>query len=104
MVQSCHFLFLCDTINFYSINFQLPQYQSRSVVVDLLQQLEKVISSIVVYLELKISTLPLPTDGLGTVAVDRLKLEPTPTLSPSLHYDWLMLVAMFVELQSVQAT
>ena len=82
---------------------QLPQCQSRSVTADLLQQLEKVISSHVVYLELKISTLPLPTDGLGT-ATPRFKLELTPALSPSLHYDWLMLLAMSVELQLAQAT
>jgi hypothetical protein len=40
----------------------------------------------------------IPTDGLGTVAVVRLKLGPTQTLSHSLHYDWLMLLVMFVEL------
>ena len=85
-------------------NFQLPQYQSRSVIMELLQQQDKVISSHVVYLELKISALPLPIDGLGTVAVGRLKLEPTPTLSPSLHYDWLMLLVMLVKSPSVQAT
>jgi hypothetical protein len=71
--------------------------------VELLQQLEKIISSHVVYLELEISTLPLPTDGLGTVAVVRLKLEPAPALSPSLHYDWLMLLVMFVKPPLVQA-
>ena len=87
----------------YSI-IQLPQCQSRSVVVELLQQLEKTTSSHVVFLDLKISTLPLPIDGLETVAVDRLKLEPTPTLYPSLRYDWQMLLAMFVELQLAQAT
>ena len=66
-----------------------------SVLVELLQLLEKIISSHVVYLELKISTLALLTDGLRTAAVDRLKLEPTPTFSPSLRYDWLMLPVIF---------
>ena len=66
---------------------------------ELLKLLEKInIGSHVVYLELKISTLPLPTDGLKTVVVVRLNLEPAPAFSPSLHYDSPMLLIMLVKL------
>ena len=75
-----------------------------SVTVELLQQLGEVISSHVVYLELKISTPPLPTDGVRTVVVVRFKLEPTLILSRSLHYDWLMLLVTFVKSPLVQTT
>ena len=69
---------------------------------ELFQPLEKTIGSHAVLLEMKISTLPLPTDGLGIVAL-RFKLELTPALSPSLHYDWLMLLVMFVKSPLVRA-
>ena len=98
------FSIISYAILLYSINFQLLQCQSRLVVAELLQQLEKIISSHAVLLELKISTIPLPIDELVIVAVDRLNLVPTPTLSPSLHYDWLMLLVISVELQLVEAT
>jgi hypothetical protein len=71
---------------------------------ELLRLLEKIIGSHVAYLELKTSTLPLPTDGLRMVAVVKFNLEPAQAFSPSLRYDSPMLLVMFVELLLVQVT
>ena len=49
--------------------------------------LDRIISSHAMYLELKISTPPLYTDGLRSVTVVRLNLGQTPAFSPSLRYD-----------------
>ena len=56
---------------------------------------EKVSTSLVEYLELKISTHPSPISGLNMPVVDSHKLEPTLALSPSLQFDYLMLLIIF---------
>ena len=70
--------------NIFKKYFQLPMYQSRLIISYPLQQLEKTICSHVVYQELKISTLPLPTDGLRIIV---LWLGQIQTPSSSLHFD-----------------
>ena len=86
---------LCIAYHLFSL--QLPLCQSRLLMVELLQLQEKIISSSVVYLELKTSTLPSLTGGV----VVRYKLGPRAP-SPSLHYDCLMLLIMHVQLPLLQ--
>ena len=91
-----------NSSSLFTFPLQLPLCQSRSLMVDLLQLQEKIISSPVVYLELKTSTLQSLTSGLRTVVV-KCKLG-TQTLSPSLHYDCLMVQVMPVKSPLLQAT
>ena len=65
---------------------------------------EKISTSLVEYLELKISTHPSLISGLKTPVVVRHKLEPTPVLSPSLQFNCLMLLVISVQLLSLQTT
>ena len=86
------------------------QFPAPSVTVQInggsTQQLEMIISSPVMYLELKISIsiLSQPPGGLKTMVPLKLQLEPTHPLSPSSHCDCLMFLDMTVKLPLVQAT
>ena len=86
-----------------NFSFQLPLYPPKSLRA-LVELQEKVSTSLVEYLELKISIHPSLISGLNMPVVDSHKLEQTLALSPSLEFDYLMLLIIPVLLRSLQTT